>query len=160
MVDVRYANAMSEVLEYLKGIRQEDIEKIPKKLITVFKENASKDYKCNFDYNKPLKDLDLLDETRGLISMICLNYWCTTEEEKNRYLKKLNDNEIKYQELLRQKYNPDDLFSKRSVISVADKNDNHQEIAIENDNTSLIKVKKQSFVKKLIERIKRVFKLT
>ena len=35
MVDVKYANAMSEVLVYLKGIRQEDIDKIPKKLIAL-----------------------------------------------------------------------------------------------------------------------------
>ena len=154
MVDVKYANAMSEVLVYLKGIRQEDIDKIPKKLIALFEEKSSKDYKCSFDYNKPLNELDLLDETRGLLSMICLNYWCTTEEEKNRYLRKLNDNEIKYQEELRQKYNPDDLFLKRNTNNVG------QDIESKSENVDLIEVKKQSFVKRLIDSIKKFFKLT
>ena len=84
MENIRYANAMTEVLEYLKGIRQEDIDKIPKKLILFFKENASTNYICNIDYNRPLKEQQLLDETRGLISMLCLNYWCETEEQKKR----------------------------------------------------------------------------
>ena len=33
MVSVRNANAMAEVIYYLKGIKQEDIDKIPKKFI-------------------------------------------------------------------------------------------------------------------------------
>ena len=32
MVNTRYANAFKEVDYYLKGIREEDIEKIPNKL--------------------------------------------------------------------------------------------------------------------------------
>ena len=67
-ISIKYANAMSEVLYYLKGIRQEDIEKIPKKLIIFFKENCSKNYECNFDYTKPLNELDLQEETKGLIT--------------------------------------------------------------------------------------------
>ena len=33
MVSVKDANAMAEVIYYLKGIKQEDINKIPKKLM-------------------------------------------------------------------------------------------------------------------------------
>ena len=110
MVSVRNANAMAEVIYYLKGIKQEDIDKIPKKLMQYLNENASKDYKCDFDYNKPLKELDLLDETRGIIGMICYNYWCITEKQREQYLKKLSKNEQEYQEILHEKYNPDNLF--------------------------------------------------
>ena len=31
--DIKYANAMAEVLYYVKGIRDEDLAKIPKNLI-------------------------------------------------------------------------------------------------------------------------------
>lgn len=110
MVSMQYSNAMAELLHYLKGIRQEDINKIPTKLMNFLQENASKNYKCSFDYNKPLKELDLLDETRGLIGMICYNYWCETAEQKSEYLNKLNENEKHYQQILREKYNPDNLF--------------------------------------------------
>lgn len=50
----KYSNAFSEVLWYLNGIRQEDVNKIPKKLINFFQDNANESYKCNFDYYKPL----------------------------------------------------------------------------------------------------------
>lgn len=33
MVNVKNKNAMAEVIHYLKGIKQEDIDKIPKKFI-------------------------------------------------------------------------------------------------------------------------------
>lgn len=96
MASIRNVNAITEVIYYLKGIKQEDINKIPKKLMQYLNENVSKDYRCNFDYNKPLKELDLLDETRGIIGMICYNYWCTTEEQKEQYLKMLSQNEQQY----------------------------------------------------------------
>lgn len=45
--------------------------------------------------------------------MICLNYWCDTPEKKQIFLKVIKENEIKYQEKLRQKYNPNDIFKKK-----------------------------------------------
>ena len=112
MIGINNANAMAEVIYYLKGIKQEYINKIPKTLMQYLNENASKDYMCDFDYNKPLKELDILDETRGIIGMICYNYWCVTKQQKELYLKKLSQNEKQYQEILHKKYNPDDIFKK------------------------------------------------
>lgn len=118
MVDVKNANAISEVLHYLKGISQTDIDKLPNKLMNFLEENASKDYICDFDYTKPLSELDLLDETKGLLGLICLNYWCETEEEKADFTRKLNENENQYQKELREKYNPDDIFKKDTLVEV------------------------------------------
>ena len=69
-------DALAEVKHYLKGIKQKDIDKIPRELLEYIDSNSSSDYQCNFDYNAPLKDLDLLEETRGIIGMICYDYWC------------------------------------------------------------------------------------
>ena len=90
MISVKSQNAMAEVLWYFKGIKEDDINKIPKDIIDFLEQNASKEYKCTFDYNKPLKELDLLDETRGIIAILCYKYWCITNEQKEMYLKKLN----------------------------------------------------------------------
>lgn len=114
MMNKRYGMAMAETLHYLKGIRQEDIDKIPNKLMDFIKANASKNYECNFDYNKPLKDLELMNETRGLISLICLKYWCETEEQKNSFKNHLSANEIRYQEELSKKYNIDNIFKENT----------------------------------------------
>lgn len=146
MVSVKNANAMAEVIYYLKGIKQEDINKIPKKLLQYLNDNASKEYKCDFDYNKPLKDLNLLDETRGIIGMICYNYWCIDEIQKKQYIDKLNINELKYQEFLHEKYNPDNIF----------KNKNEKNIEKPIKTTEMIEYKETLF-KKIIIRIKNFF---
>ena len=147
---IRYSNAMAEVLHYLKGIRQEDIDKIPKKLIEFFKDNSSKDYECKFDYNKPLKELKLQEETKGLIAMICLNYWCETEEQKKNFIAKLNENEKKYQEELREKYNPDNIFKKQEI--------NKEEIQQPAKSQAIIVYKKPLY-KKILDNIKNIFRL-
>ncbi len=122
MVSVKDANAMAEVIYYLKGIRQEDVDRIPKKLMQYLNENASKEYICNFDYNKPLKELNILDETRGIIGMICYNYWCVTEQQKELYLKRLSQNEQQYQKKLQEKYNSDDIFNRQRQNQLIDEN--------------------------------------
>ena len=42
MVDVKNAKAISEVLHYLKGIRQIDIDKLPKKLLSFLRKMPQK----------------------------------------------------------------------------------------------------------------------
>lgn len=113
MVNERYAVAMSETLHYLKGINQNDLDRIPNKFIQFLNDNCLIDYECNFDYTKPLKELDISNEARGLIAMICLNYWCTNEEQKEIFKKHLTENELKYQEELRKKYNQDNIFNNK-----------------------------------------------
>ena len=105
---------MAEVLWYLKGIKEDDINKIPKDIIKFLKENASKEYICTFDYNKPLNELNLLDDTRGIIGILCYKYWCTTKEQKEMYLKKLNSNEKNYQIKINEKYNQNDLYKRNN----------------------------------------------
>ena len=137
MVSTKEASAMAEVLYYLKGIRQEDIDKIPKRLIEYLNNNASKEYECKFDYNKPLSELNLLDEARGIIGMICYNYWCETEEQKANYLEKINQNEKKHQELLNEKYNLDKMF----------KNDDNKIGYTTSEEKSVVEYKENFFMK-------------
>lgn len=59
MVNEKYAIAMAETLHYLKGINQNDIDKIPSKFMKFLKDNASQDYVCEFDYTKSLKEQSL-----------------------------------------------------------------------------------------------------
>ena len=142
MINKKNANAMAEVIYYLKGIKQEDIDKIPEKLIQYLNKNATKEYQCDFDYNKPLKELNLLDETRGIIGMICYNYWCITDEQKQQYLSKLTYNEQQYQEEMYKKYNPNNLFE-----NLDKKKNANIEIQKKYINNSLIESKEALFSK-------------
>ena len=149
MISTKNANAMAEVIYYLKGIRQEDIDKIPKKFMVFLNENASKEYECKFDYTKPLKELELIDETRGIIGMICYNYWCVTEQQKEQYLTKITQNEQKYQERLHEKYNPVNLFrQKHNDDSINEINNNKETALAEYKEKFFIKFKK--FILKLL----------
>ena len=151
MVNERYSIAISETLHYLKGINQDDINKIPNKFMSFLKENASNSYSCNFDYTKPLRELNLTKEAKGLIAMICLNYWCETEEQKIKFRNHLNKNEQVYQEKLQKKYNIDDIFKKKEIS-------NNDEIASESIINKLpVEVKNENIFKKLLNCLKKIF---
>ena len=150
MVNERYSIAISETLHYLKGINQDDINKIPNKFMSFLKENASNSYSCNFDYTKPLKELKLTKEAKGLIAMICLNYWCETEEQKIKFRNHLNKNEQEYQGKLQKKYNIDDIFKKKEIS-------NNDEIISKNINKLPVEIKKENFFTKLINSFKKFF---
>ena len=151
MLNERYRIGISETLHYLKGIRQEDIDKIPSKLMIYFKENASNTYTCDFDYTKPLQELKLTEEAKGLIAMICLNYWCETEEQKAKFRKHLILNEQAHQEELKRKYNVDDIF-KKNIIK-------NEKIKTENADILPVVVKKENnIIKRLINFIKKALK--
>lgn len=144
VVDKNYAIAMSELLYFLKGFSDEEVNKIPKKLMKFFKENADQNYKCNFDYNANIEDLHLRDETYGLISMVCYNYWCETPEEKKQYLDLLNESEKEYQKHISEKYNLDKLF-----VNKRNEHDEKTQLAV-------VKYDKEKWYKKIIMFLKRL----
>ena len=142
MVNERYSIAMAETLHYLKGISEEDLNKIPNKFMEFLKLNSSKDYNCDFDYTKPLNELKLKDETRGLIAMICLNYWCEKKKQKNIFIEHLNENENRYQEELRKIYNIDDIFNQKNSITTnefIDKNVEENKLPIQSKKENIFK---------------------
>ena len=147
MLNQRYAEASVEVLDILGHMNANDLARVSKKFISFLKENASKEYKCNLDYSKKLNDMELKQETRGLLALMYEKYWCP-EEEKEDLQKKFYENEKKYQEELREKYNPDNIFSK--------KQDNI--IETENTETQLIEYKESVF-RKILNKIREFFKM-
>lgn len=126
--------AMNEVLHYLKGIKEEDIQKIPEKLLKYFEDNKIEGYECTFDYNKSLNELDneLSEEAKGYIGVIALNYWCENEEDKKKLLSKFNENERIHQEIKRQKYNPDNIFNNGNALNESKKIENEPTVIKEN----------------------------
>ena len=147
MLNQRYAEASVEVLDILEHMNDDDLARVSNKFIEFLKENASKNYICNLDYSKKLNDMELKQETRGLLALMYEKYWCP-EEEKEELKKKFYENEQKYQEDLREKYNPDNIFSK--------KQDNI--IEPENKQTQLIEYKESVF-RKILNKIRTFFKI-
>ena len=140
--------AYSEVYEILNLLEEEYKEKVPNRIRTFFEEERLKDYKPEIDTDVPLIEQNLKRETIVLLAILNLNYWCDTPEEKQEVLDEFSKNEKERQELL-EKYNPDNLFNK------------HQERASEKQlqqNTDMIIYKEDNFIKKLLNKIKQLFK--
>ena len=106
--------AYAEVVEVLDNMSLEDRNKIPKKVYDFFIEKSSKDYIKHLNKNIALCDQEIREDTKEILAILLTNYWCKTENEKNDLLKLFRANELKYQEELREKYNPDDIFRRRN----------------------------------------------
>lgn len=145
MVSKEYSEAIVEVLDILKYSEDDIINKIPKNLINFWQENKSETYKCSLDHNKPITEMNLKNKTRAIIAMIYLNYLCDGSERKELQLK-LKKNE----EELRKKYNMDNTFKRRATK--IDKSINEEKKYI-----CMIEYK-ESFFKKIINKIKKIFK--
>ena len=111
MLDQKYSKAASEVLAILKNTPKKDVKKISPKFIEFLKENSCKTYMPYFDPTKEIRELDLMIETQTLLSIIYLNYWAN-DEQKVFFKKKMHENELKYQEEQRKKYDPNNIFKK------------------------------------------------
>lgn len=142
-------NAYAEVVEVLDNMSLEDRNKIPKKVYDFFIEKSSKDYIKHLNKNIALCKQDIREDTKEILAILLTNYWCKTENEKNDLLKLFRENELKYQQDLREKYNPDNIFKKRTQESVIEEKNIEKEFA-------LVEYK-ESFFKKLINKIKNIF---
>ena len=144
MVTKEFAEAITEINKIFSYLPTEYIEKIPIKLRKFLKDVESKEYIPNIDPYKQLDEQDIKPKTKTLLTIIYRNYWCN-EQERAELDKKLIENDKKYEEELREKYNPDDIFKKREKTST-----NVQETNLP------MEIKKESFVKKLINYIKNI----
>ena len=133
MLSKRYAEASCEVLNILNHMSKEDLLKVSCKFIDFLRTNASRDYIPNLDYSKNLKDMNLKEETRALLSIMYKKYWCS-EEEKQVLQKRSFINEQKHQRELRERYNPDDIFKVNNKENSTQKNGYVEQTNISDDN--------------------------
>lgn len=79
---MEYSTACSDVWYILQSLKQEEICKIPRKLLELIYTLKSDNYNSKIDLNKPLEDQELSEATIGLISFIYNNYLGTAEEKE------------------------------------------------------------------------------
>ena len=145
MIATEYARGLTEVLTILDNTPQEYTNKIPEKVKKFFQENAAKDYAPTFDPTGDLKDMNLKKETKHILSVIYLNYWAETKEEKQQFQTILKQNQQTIDQTIREKYNPDKIFEKEPETLISEPPVKPSE--------SLTQYK-ESFIKKLMTKIK------
>lgn len=147
MITENYACAYKEVIEVLKYTKREDVNKIPKYRILLWKTNMKKDYDFKIDTTKTLEEQNLSKEAKAIIANIFKKYWATDYQRERIEAKEKYDiaqmEKEKYQ-----KYNPDDIFKNRK-----------QDIKQENEaNKNVLMVEyKESLFKKMLNKIKNIF---
>lgn len=142
--------AYAEVDKILSFMEVKYVEKVPKKMREMFKNEKLQDYEPNIDKNIPLAEQQLERKTLAILAMLNLNYWCENQEEKQELLRAYSDNDKKREEELREKYNPDNIFKNKNK-----EQDAEQEI---DKITSVIEYKEKNLIKKLLDKIKRLFR--
>ena len=147
-LSINTRQAYSEVDEFLGLVTEEEKNQIPKKLRNFFREERDINYHKNIDPSIPIKEQNLKEETLSIIALLMLQYWYKDEDKKQRLLEILDENERKYQEELREKYNPDNIFKKKS---------NTEEIE-RIEETALVNYENKTWYKKAIDFIGGLFK--
>ena len=137
----------SEVYSILNLLGESYIKKLPISLFNMIKEEKRQDYNPKYDSKINLEQQNIKRETLSMIALFHLNYWCNSDEEKNELKALFKTNEEKHQAEIREKYNPDNLFKKRSL--------QQEESSITNE-VAMVEYKEPLF-KKIINRIKSIF---
>lgn len=75
MENIEYRTAYSEVLEILKHISKEDLNKIPKEMLEMFKANANKNYNFVYNTKKTLDRQHISNTAKTIIAILYEDYW-------------------------------------------------------------------------------------
>ena len=148
MIDIKHANAYSEVLEILNYISIQDYNKIPKEKIEVFEKLSNKEYKFSYNPNVSLDENNVSNITKTIIAILFRDYWAT-EIQREKIISKQNYDRAIFEEEKRKIYNPDNIFNKYK------QNSKIEESTIQND-VALVE-HKESILKRLINKIKSFF---
>ncbi len=135
MNQLELSNSCVEVLEILKYAPIEIRFKIPYRIKRILKEKASTTYKWKYDKKKRLLEQNCLETSKEVLRYIYEHY---ISEDKENYIK-MNNIKIKAYE---------DLFKHDKKATEAKIEESHQE---------LIVVEKESFIERIIKKIKSFF---
>lgn len=137
-----YKKAYKEVVEILKFVSKENVDKIPKEMLDMFEEEQDKEYNFKVDTTKSFEEQLLLEETKAIFSNIFRDYWANDYQRKV-IIEKENMDRIKWEE---EKYDPKDLFKNNQKIF--NKQNNNDKVDV-----NLTVIKKENSFKKLIDKI-------
>ncbi len=142
MFSNEYGEAAVEVLDILDNTNKSDVAKIPTSFIKFLVDNASEDYRVNLDHSKLISEMNLKEKTKEILGVIYINWWCDKKDKEN-YTKQIKELEVKRQEEIKEKYNPNKIFeNKVQEYTNATKVD-----TVQNEAVAMIEYKESIFKK-------------
>lgn len=104
----------SEVNEILNLLGSFYINMLPKDLYDLITNSKDKNYKVKFNSLENISTDNCSKEAIDMIALFHLNYWCTSEQEKENLNELLNNNYTQNEEAKKEKYNYNNLFNAES----------------------------------------------
>lgn len=147
-----YPRAYKEVIEVLKFVPKESVDKIPQSMLDTFKAKMDKGYDFKVDINKSFEEQKLLDETKAIFANIFRDYWATPSQKEKIEAKEKYDRQ-KLEEEKRERYNPNEIFKKRQ------ENTKNEENMLELNSNLPVEVQKEKFYKRIIKFFEKIFHL-
>ena len=138
----------NEVYSFINTLDKRYKEKLPQKLINFLKSNTQENNLIKYNLNVPLAEQNISREALSLIGLLHLNYWCESEEEKQKLRNIFKDNEKEEELRKREQYNPDKIFNRKNETKVK---------GSVSPDMQIINIKKESFITKVIKKLKNIF---
>ena len=129
----------SEVYAILNMLGKEYINKLPKDIYNIIKEEKSTEYNPVYATTVALDKQDVKKETISIIAFLHLNYWCN-EDEKIKLRELFDENEDKYQEEQEVEQEDEEI------------QDDNNEIEIGKEFLSMIVYKEENFAQRIFNR--------
>ena len=145
MITKEYAMAYTEVVEILKYVPDEDVNKISKQELDFYKNNMDNEYNYKLNMTKEFEEQEMSEITKAILANIFRDYWATPYQKEKIEAKEKYELE-KLEEEKRKKYNPDNIFKKQQ-----------EEKVIENTNLP-VEIENETFYRKIINVIKKIIK--
>ncbi len=86
-----YSKSYVEVLEILKYIPKEDLEKVPKDIMYTLKKCAAKEYIFKINKSVPFEEQNLMKETKAILANFFRDYWATDFQREQILIKEKQD---------------------------------------------------------------------
>ena len=139
-ISLSQRKAYSEVDEFLNMLNSDYRNKIPSEIREFFKSEKDTTYIKKINPYMSIESQNLMEESLTIIMWLNLEYWATSAE-KEILEQMYENNQNIFEEEQKEKYSIDKIFSKKK-----------------DENKSIIIYKKESFISKIINKIKSIFK--
>lgn len=141
--------AYAEICTVLKYMPNEYVTKIPERIIKLFRNEKLENYEPNINKSNPLDKNYLSKKTMVLIAILNYQYWCPNKKVKDELYKQYLSNNEKYEKEIQEKYNTDNIF----------KNKRTEKIEVKEELKALVEFKEKTFIQKIFDKIKSLFKI-
>ena len=134
-----YSKAYVEVLEILKYIPKEDLEKIPQDILQTLKKSANKNYIFKINKELPFEKQVLMEETKAILANFFRDYWATDfQREQIKLKEKQDEQELEKNKI---KINYDEVFNSNTARE-----------------TKIAVIEEKKWYERFLEYIKNIFK--